>query len=973
MRLLLKSSLLLVLFLFPVLTIAQEWKKEFDSNFQAGISLAEIYEYERAIPFFKNAHSIAIEYQAQDLALKSTFPLGRALSRVNEFEEAIRLYLYADKNLTNGETMNTVLAQLKNSIGVTYSEIGKRDSSEAYYLLGINLLSPEDDSLQYSQLYMNLSYNSQFLEEFENAVSFADSALKYVPQKNINRKVRGLLSKYISYLWLGKSEVAEPIILECLYLASSITDNNVILELYRYAGGYFRRNHDLDKSIIYYQKGLELARKMKRGIIAAKYEYALGLLYLNLETPSRALDHLNSAHKYYESIGNHGQDAKALMKIGEAFMIQKELDQAESTLLKAIDVSIQAGTKATAGESATLLTYVYLQKKDPETAFKYLNQAKKIADESGIFWLTRYYQEHAMLFDDNYFSDREILDLSRKYYSDAQELEPESELLGLTKLAKAYYAVNTDSGFYFADLSFRRIEQRRLSLSGGMLKAGAFSEFSTFYNEVGSWYASDKKDYAHAFELFEQSKARALLDELAEAQQEHMQLSEEDQIQLLQIQKQIDQFYRQLENTNELLEKEQINQRLSSLQLEYDALLEQIKSDNPVWESFAYPEVLSLDDVQELMDNKTAIIEYAFTYEGLAIMIITDKNVHFKLVQNSQNLQSQLKSHIDHFRNQIITQASVSELQLAAQPVYELVLEPVEDYLKGLEKLVVIPDGPLSLLPFDALFFEDKYLTQHYAIKLMPSVSVFDYIPNPHRINDKNLLAVAGSGFEAGDGLFGSNSQTSFATLPYTIIEVDSIAAHFEHAKILKNESVTETGVKNQDLASYKYLHFATHGAINEVAPSQSGLILSKKIQIENLFGEDGYLNANEISQLKLNADMVVLSSCNTATGKVLSGEGLLGLQRSFLTAGASSVVASLWSIYDRSTPVFMSYFYTHLIDLEQEEFSWFDQMLAKMNWRDIELVDYKTMAVQQAKLDMIEHPYYNHPVHWASFVITGK
>lgn len=112
---------------------------------------------------------------------------------------------------------------------------------------------------------------------------------------------------------------------------------------------------------------------------------------------------------------------------------------------------------------------------------------------------------------------------------------------------------------------------------------------------------------------------------------------------------------------------------------------------------------------------------------------------------------------------------------------------------------------------------------------------------------------------------------------------------------------------------------------------------------------------------------------CNTATGKVLSGEGLLGLQRSFLAAGASSVVASLWSIYDRSTPLFMTSFYSKLIEYEKDDLGWFDKFLIWGDWYEPELVDYKTLALRDAKLEMLNHPYYNHPVHWASFVITGK
>ena len=134
-----------------------------------------------------------------------------------------------------------------------------------------------------------------------------------------------------------------------------------------------------------------------------------------------------------------------------------------------------------------------------------------------------------------------------------------------------------------------------------------------------------------------------------------------------------------------------------------------------------------------------------------------------------------------------------------------------------------------------------------------------------------------------------------------------------------------------------------------------------------------GFLNAREISQLDIEANLVVLSACNTGTGKVINGEGVMGLQRSLFISGASSVVVSLWSIFDRSTPVFMNKFYNQMISFEEEEISLLDKLKMAANWYEPDLVDYKTLALQQTKIEMIEHPYYSHPVHWAPFVITGK
>ncbi len=288
--------------------------------------------------------------------------------------------------------------------------------------------------------------------------------------------------------------------------------------------------------------------------------------------------------------------------------------------------------------------------------------------------------------------------------------------------------------------------------------------------------------------------------------------------------------------------------------------------------------------------------------------------------------------------------------------------------------MLIVADGALTFLPFEALTHNARYFIQDVNIKYLPSVSIYPFINAPHRVENDALLAVAGSGFEGTESLGGSTrSQASYSSLPSTLLEVDSIAVNFPDAKILKNEEVSEAALKAHSLGDFRFLHFATHAFVNETTPSQSGLLLSKKSEEESLFGEDGHLNSREISGLKLNADLVTLSACNTGMGKVVTGEGLLGLQRSFLSAGASSVIVSLWSIYDRSTSEFMAVFYKQMLYHQKEDFGLWNQTLDWFGMYEHPLFDYKAKALRDTKLAMIEHPYYNHPVYWAPFIIIGK
>jgi len=118
---------------------------------------------------------------------------------------------------------------------------------------------------------------------------------------------------------------------------------------------------------------------------------------------------------------------------------------------------------------------------------------------------------------------------------------------------------------------------------------------------------------------------------------------------------------------------------------------------------------------------------------------------------------------------------------------------------------------------------------------------------------------------------------------------------------------------------------------------------------------------------------MVVLSACNTGLGKVVKGEGMLGLQRSFFYAGASTVVVSLWSVYDRSTANLMKEFYRAIISEEEHSSSWISDLLRWVGWDQSIPFGEKAAAMRKAKLKLINHPMFNHPIYWAPFIVVGR
>jgi len=197
--------------------------------------------------------------------------------------------------------------------------------------------------------------------------------------------------------------------------------------------------------------------------------------------------------------------------------------------------------------------------------------------------------------------------------------------------------------------------------------------------------------------------------------------------------------------------------------------------------------------------------------------------------------------------------------------------------------------------------------------------------------------------------------------LPGSESEVKSIFNEFDKenfkTKVELKENASESRIKSGELENYKYIHFATHGFVNSEKPELSGLLLAQVADSTNE-QNDGILYSGEIYNLKLNADLVVLSACETGLGKIKKGEGIIGLTRALLYAGAKNLMVSLWQVSDQSTSDLMISFYKNLLD--------------EKSARLTNQVRYAPL-LQQAKLKMIGDAKFAHPFYWSPFILIGQ
>jgi CHAT domain-containing protein/tetratricopeptide (TPR) repeat protein len=262
--------------------------------------------------------------------------------------------------------------------------------------------------------------------------------------------------------------------------------------------------------------------------------------------------------------------------------------------------------------------------------------------------------------------------------------------------------------------------------------------------------------------------------------------------------------------------------------------------------------------------------------------------------------------------------------------------------------MVVVPHGVLHYVPFEVLTLQNRLVIERHAVSYAPSLNALVQLrKTPVNTAPFRVLAVgnpavadAPAAAERGD----VENLALLGPLPFAEQELHAIGRTFrDRTRILSGASARESSLRDSGVPQYAVIHFATHGLVSDVQPKRSGLLLAPET------GEDGLLQMSEIYGLGLKANLVVLSACQTALGREITGEGLIGLSRAFFYAGARSVVATLWNLNDRFAAEFVQRFYRELNQGHASE-----------------------EALRRAKVAYVNHPRYSHPFYWSSFVVLG-
>lgn len=351
---------------------------------------------------------------------------------------------------------------------------------------------------------------------------------------------------------------------------------------------------------------------------------------------------------------------------------------------------------------------------------------------------------------------------------------------------------------------------------------------------------------------------------------------------------------------------ERLAGRLRDLQARRGLLVERVRAASPHAAALRDPEPLDAAAVAAGLDPGTVLLTYAVGPDRTHLFVLGGTGNEALAVYTLDVKADVLRGRVAAFREHIGRPyaADAAAARAEGRALFDLLIAPAEDRIAGAKRIAVCPDGPLHLLPFAALVRRGAWLVEWKPLHVVASATVYAEQRNTRARGTARPLRLAA---------FGDARPAPDRALPRLLAsrgEVAAIGALFpRRSATYVGTAATEARAKalGRDVS---HVHFACHARLDERFPLDSALLLSPGPGADN-----GVLQAWEIFEgMRLDADLVTLSACDTALGADMGGEGLLGLTRAFLYAGARSVVAALWSVSDRTTAALMRRFYAHLV-----------------------------------------------------------
>jgi CHAT domain-containing protein/tetratricopeptide (TPR) repeat protein len=929
----------------------------------AGAGRYEIKVEELREATAEDKHRIAAESAFGEAVRLIDGTLEDKRKSVEKYHEALDLYRRAGDR--KGE------AEILSNIGEVYYLLGEAQKALEKFNEALPLRRAAGDRLgeaitlnNIGEVYRSLGEMQKALDKYTEALpisqALGDRAGEAAKLNNI-----GLV-----YRSLGETQRALEKYNEALPLRRAVGDRNGEAVTLNNIGVIYWSVGEMRKALEKYNEALSLRRAVgdRSGEAAALNN--IGEVYRSLGETQKALEKYNEALTLKRVIGDRRGEATTLNSIGRVYYALAEMQKALAKYNEALPLRRAVGDRS--GEAATLnnIGLVYDSLGETQKALEKFNEAlplrRAVSDRNGeadtLLGIARVEQKRGNL---------------------TQARQTIEQAVGL-------------------------IESLRTNIAGQELRASYFAnrqEFFETYTDVLMQMRKQNPATAYdavALAVSERARARSLLELLKESRADIRQGVDGS---LLERERSLQQRLNaraaaQVSLLNRKHTPEQAGaaaKEVAAITDEYEEVQVQIRARSPRYAALTQPQPLGLTEIQQLaLDEDTLLLEYALGEKRSYLWVVSQRSIDSYELLPRTEIEAATRRVYELGAARPKRSAPPDPQFIAqAKALSGMLLGPAAVQL-GAKRLLVVAPGVLSYLPFAALPApEDKkrqagdyepLIAKHEVVSI-PSASVLSIIRREmagRQRAAKSVAVLADPVFEASDPRLESakngNSSEEPPAAPAADAELSGLTrairtmnfsdarAGFTRLAFSRQEAQSiialapkGTGLKATDfnasrdlalserLSQYRILHFATHGLLNSERPELSGLVFSLIDQEGR--PQDGFLRLHEIYNLQLNADLIVLSACETGLGKEIKGEGLIGLTRGFMYSGASRVVASLWNVDDLATAELMKHFYQGMLK---------DGLPAGA-------------ALRAAQLELSRQKRWASPYFWAGFVLHGE
>ncbi len=926
---------------------------------------------------------------------------GRHELALEEYERALEI--------ANHETHEEVLFSAPTSLGIGNVYFGKHQYEEAFKhfqmaldanvrILGRNHPYVANSYLSLGNLYRNKgSYNL--------ATEYYDRALK-INIRTFGENHPDVATTYIGigdiYQTKGTLDLAMQYYRQALVIYKRFLHpmNPKFGAIYLGMAEVYTKQGNYDDALKYYQEALGLYEKT----IGLEHQNSVQS-YLGIGNTYMAQEHFKEALEYYNKVldinfnlvgENHVNSSRANNNMGAIYYYFGDFQLSIRFFKKAlnIDRAIHSEKHPDVAAGYYNLSSVYSELGDIQTALEYCQSAINSSiidfDNENVFI-------NPVLI--NYFDSKELMLYLKKKGQLLEEGFSRSENVKGLDISLQSFVLSDSLVEQIRQTYTDRRDQIQLSSEAGQIYESSVNASYNLMNLINKenvkfigqnvTYESKRKEYENRFFYFtEKDKGAILFSSLAESNAKSFGgipddlLERENELKDI-----INSFTQELAANPDSAMLEFYQRELFKANREYESLIEQFELDYPKYFDLKYDvHVTSLKDIQSFLDDSTMMISYFITSDYIYVAHIDNKEMKIAKTEKMYEYERAIKA----VRKGVLYQSDQIYLEYARELYTQLFPMKIPDHIKN---LIIVQDGVMATVPFEVLLTEEvqtnnvdystlPYLIRDYSISYTFSANLlYKTFRNEKLLRDKapnDGMVIAPVTFENALTALKSAKEKSYkdantaknlrkgvsmpaseiVPLPGTESEVATIDTLFNQndkvASEYMRESARESLAKSGEMDNYNYIHIASHGFVDQEEPEFSGIFLKPDLN------EDGILFAGEVYNINLNSELVTLSACETGLGKISKGEGIIGLTRALIYAGAKNITVSLWKVSDTSTQQLMIDYYSEFLPLSIPE----DQKQS-LNYAP---------ALKAAKMKMIEQGgEFAHPYYWSPFVLIGK